>query len=445
VPLLRIPDAARNPLSLIGMAIATAMAIVFLALVALELAGYLTNPYIGLLIFVAVPVLFVAGLLLVPIGAWRTARRRRRFPGAEPTWPVIDLRQPSQRRVLAAVFVLTIVNLVILSVGAYGGVHYMESAEFCGQVCHVTMEPQAAAHRAWPHASVSCTQCHVGPGAGAFVEGKLAGTRQLYHVLTNQVPRPVPPPADLLQSSAVTCEGCHSPEHVAGDVLRQIHDYRDDEANTGTVTTLRLHVGDRARGIHRHNGLTIEYVASDPSRSTIPFVRVLGPGDRVREYVMEGVTREDASRGVARRMGCTDCHNRPAHTFDFTPQRAVDRAIAAGLVPSGLPFVRREAVAAVTAPAAGRQAGSDAIARRLETFYAAREAVDREQVRRAIAGVQQVWLRNVFPEMKVTWGTYPNHLGHVDTPGCFRCHDDSHKTADGTSITQECELCHTLE
>ena len=50
-----LPDGVRHPLSLLGMAIATAMAIVFLLLVLLELAGFLTNPYIGLLVFVAIP------------------------------------------------------------------------------------------------------------------------------------------------------------------------------------------------------------------------------------------------------------------------------------------------------------------------------------------------------------------------------------------------------
>jgi hypothetical protein len=51
----------------------------------------------------------------------------------------------------------------------------------------------------------------------------------------------------------------------------------------------------------------------------------------------------------------------------------------------------------------------------------------------------------VFPQMNVTWGTYPNHIGHMDAPGCFRCHDDLHKTKDGRVIKQDCTLCHTFE
>jgi hypothetical protein len=51
----------------------------------------------------------------------------------------------------------------------------------------------------------------------------------------------------------------------------------------------------------------------------------------------------------------------------------------------------------------------------------------------------------VFPELKVTWGTYPNDLGHTDSPGCFRCHDGSHATADGKkTIGQDCASCHEV-
>ena len=48
----------------------------------------------------------------------------------------------------------------------------------------------------------------------------------------------------------------------------------------------------------------------------------------------------------------------------------------------------------------------------------------------------------MFPDLKVTWGTYPNNLGHADYPGCFRCHDGSHVTSTNESITQDCAACH---
>ena len=62
----------------------------------------------------------------------------------------------------------------------------------------------------------------------------------------------------------------------------------------------------------------------------------------------------------------------------------------------------------------------------------------------AVRALQEIYSRNVFPEMKVTWGTYPNNLGHQNFPGCFRCHDDNHKSQAGKAITQDCSACHDL-
>ena len=119
-------------------------------------------------------------------------------------------------------------------------------------------------------------------------------------------------------------------------------------------------------------------------------------------------------------------------------------AIAEGRIPRELPFVRREAVTAMRENYPDKQAALAEISRRLTGFYASRGGVDQGLVRRAVAATQEIWATNVFPAMRVTWGTYPSHLGHTDSPGCSRCHDDSHKAADGKVISQDCELCHTL-
>ncbi len=449
----RLPVALRNPVSLLGLVVATATAMLFFALLVLEFFGYVTNPYIGLLVFVAVPLVFVVGLLIIPAGAWRARRRRRSALEAEPDWPVLDLRNQNQRTAFVAVLLVTVVNLLIVSMAAYGGVHYMESSEFCGQVCHTTMEPQYAAYQEWPHARVPCVACHVGPGAGALVESKLAGARQLFQVATGRAPTPIPSPVQSMRPARETCEQCHWPEKFHGDKVRIVPAFGNDDANTERATTLQLHVGGGSRalgigvGIHWHMNLDnqIEYVATDTSRQTIPFVRLTDRDGRVREYVVEGTTEAQLADGVRRQMDCMDCHNRPAHTFYATPERAVDAAIAQGRIPRELAFVRRESVAGVGAEYAHRAAALDGIARRLEEFYAAQGGGDARLVARAVAAAQDVWSHNVFPAMNVSWGTYPNHLGHVDTPGCFRCHDGEHRATDGSVIRQDCELCHSFQ
>jgi hypothetical protein len=183
---------------------------------------------------------------------------------------------------------------------------------------------------------------------------------------------------------------------------------------------------------------------ADEKRESIPLVRVRNDRGEVKEFRADGATNEQIAGGTTRRMDCLDCHNRPAHTFSSSPQRAVDRALALNRVARQVPFVRREAVAALGEEHADRAAALDAIAKRLNEFYKSRPDVDARTVARVVTATQQAWAQNVFPSMRVTWGIYPRHDGHVDTPGCFRCHDDR-KAADGTTISQDCELCHSIQ
>jgi hypothetical protein len=142
-------------------------------------------------------------------------------------------------------------------------------------------------------------------------------------------------------------------------------------------------------------------------------------------------------------MDCVDCHNRPAHRFANTVEKAVDRALALGTLPRELPYVRREAVAALQGASGERETALAAIGAALQKFYRDNyPSADAAQVVRASVIVQDIYSHNVFPQMKLTFGTHPNHLGHTDYPGCFRCHDDEHTSPDGRVISQDCELCH---
>jgi hypothetical protein len=187
----------------------------------------------------------------------------------------------------------------------------------------------------------------------------------------------------------------------------------------------------------------IEFIATDAGRQTIPWVKFTGRDGNVKEYAVDGVTPDELSQGEHRTMDCMDCHNRPAHSFEPGPERAVDNAITAGLLPRELPFARREAVAAVKDPYASSAEALAGIEARLRKFYAGQTATA-AGVARTVVGVQEIYGRNVFPAMRVGWATYPNNIGHVFFPGCFRCHDDNHKARDGSVIKQDCESCHAM-
>ena len=440
----------RSPISVAGMVLTTISAVSFLVVFFADLFGLHTNPYIGIVFFLVLPGLFLIGLLLIPLGAW--VERRRRAAGKAPSsasWPRIDLNDPAQRTTAVIVFVLTIANVVIVSLGAYRGVEYMDSVQFCGQACHTPMKPEFVAHQAGAHANVPCVECHVGRGASSFAQAKLAGTRRLLAVARTNYPRPIVASAAQLLPASDTCEQCHWPQQFHGDKVKRIAEYADDEKNTESVTTLRVHVGGGdgrrglATGIHWHLNVAnaIEFVATDQERQQIPYVRMTDRDGAVREYLAEGATPAVIATGARHRRDCTDCHNRPSHAIAATAERAVNEAIAEGSIPRTLPFVRREAVKVLAASYPSEDAAAAEVSRALRAFYPAAHA----DVDRAVQSVQAIYRRNVFPEMHVRFGSYPDNVGHVDSPGCFRCHDDNHKTDDGRKISQDCETCHSIE
>jgi NapC/NirT cytochrome c family, N-terminal region len=440
----------RHPVAIGGALITTASAVVFVTLaIGLSAGLFERNPYAGLVVFVAIPAVFVLGLLLIPFGMWLEERRRRLRPEETTDWPVFDFRLARVRRTALAITALTAVNIVIILLAGYGSLHWMESPQFCGQVCHTPMHPQFTAWSAAIHARVACVDCHIGEGAGAFVHAKLAGVRQLVHVATNRVPQPIPPGAEMPPGAqARTCGGCHPPGRMPGDLIHTSREYADDEANSETATTLVMHVGGGAsspRAIHWHAdpAVHIEYVATDAERQTIPYVKVTDAKGQVKEYRAPDTTDQAIATGTRRTMDCIDCHNTVGHPIAATPEQAVDRAIAAVPESRKLPLARREGIRLVKESYPSQDEALRAIDRELRKFYESREGTaDGAALARTISAVQEAYQRNVFPAMKVTFGTYPDNRGHVTSNGCFRCHDDSHEAKDGSKISGDCEYCH---
>ena len=438
----------RHQLAIAGVFITTVSGVVFLALLVAALIGLFDNPYAGLVVFVAVPAVFVLGLLCIPLGMWLQRRKLARNPDTVDDWPVFDFRVPSVRRMAVILGAAAALCVAIALVAGYGSLHWMESPTFCGQACHTPMQPQFTAWQAGPHARIACVNCHVGEGARGFVQAKLAGTRQLAHVITGSVPRPVPPGAQVpFGGHDVTCGRCHQAMNIPGDVIRVKREYGEDEPNTETMTVLLMHVGRAnatGRAIHWHAdpSVRVEFSAADPGRQTIPYVKVTSAGGQVKEYFAEGAAGTPVNAESLRRMDCVDCHNMVGHRIASTPELAVDTALADDEVSRKLPFARREGVRLLKASYATDDEASRKIDEELRRFYSAHGTVDAAALARAVGALQGAYRRNVFPSMKVTWGTYPDNAGHMASPGCFRCHDGSHTAKDGSTINADCEYCH---
>jgi hypothetical protein len=444
-------EALSHPLAIVGVLVTTVSAVLFIALMIAELAGLLENPYAGLIVLVVIPAIFVMGLVLIPIGVSLRRRQLARDQKAAD-WPVVDFRLPRVRRTALLITALTSVNIVIVLLAGYGTLHWMESPSFCGQVCHTPMHPQFTAWRSGPHARVACATCHIGEGARGFVHAKLSGVRQLAQVATNTYPRPIPPGAKMPPGAqALTCTGCHQPAGGTGDELRVLREYADDEGNSETKTVLLMHVNGPGsatppgRTIHWHAdpGLRVEYIATDAERQTIPYVKVTDARGQEQEFLAEDATDQVVREGTRRTMDCIDCHNTIGHPISTTPERAVDRALADTSMSRDLAFARREGLRLVKASYPSQDAAERAIDEGLRHFYRSHGgSIDQRALDRTVGAVQDVYRRNVFPDMKVTFGSYLNNNGHIDSNGCFRCHDDSHKTKDGKTISADCDYCH---
>ena len=259
-----------------------------------------------------------------------------------------------------------------------------------------------------------------------------------------------------LRPARDTCEQCHWPQKFTGDKLLVRTKFTDDEKNTPLTTVLLMKIGGRRGGggvgIHGRHLDTVErirYVSTDRRRQVIPRVSYLADDGKEVVYASTELktTPEQLNAGEHRAMDCMDCHNRPTHAFQL-PERAVDEAMAASRISPELPFAKKKSVELLRSEYLDRDTAARKIPASFAEFYRTKYP-ETYQTHRALVeasgeAVSQIYLRNVFPNMKITWGTYPNNLGHEDFLGCFRCHDGNHKSADGKLISDDCEACHSV-
>ncbi len=430
-------------ISMLGVALVTLAGFSWLFTLLLNVGGH-ANPYVGLLAFIAVPAVFIAGLILIPVGIAIARRRIRTQVDMLPD------RKIAMRRAAIFFAVMTVINIVIASQATYRAVEHMETVQFCGQTCHV-MKPEFTAHLLTPpHQAVRCEGCHVEPGATGWLKAKVAGTNQLFAVIFDNYPRPIESAMEnnKLASSAETCERCHSREKVIGSRLRTIASFKDDEQNSRTDTVLMMRVGGGPaggiHGAHMGPGVHIRYAAEDKKRQTIPWVEYTSGSGVRKEYRASGGAADSSHETFE--MQCVDCHNRASHSFE-DPGRAIDKALASGRIAESLPFVKKTALELLKANYNSEEEAAQKIPAGLASFYQQKyphipgtHAGDVESAGKAVLAIYQ---RNVFPDLKVTWGTYPNNLGHTDFPGCFRCHDGDHTTPAKETLSQDCDTCHT--
>jgi len=440
-----------NPISLAGGAITSASGVTMIGYWLVEMFGRPNdNPYLGIIFFLMLPALFIGGLVLIPIGVFLRRRVLQKAGQIPAEFPKIDLNDRIFRHGLDIVLLATIVNLLVVSIATYRGAAYMDSPQFCGQSCHV-MHPEYTAYKISAHSHVACVDCHIGTGAEAYFSAKVNGTKQLVEVTLHRYPTPIPSPVTSLRPARVICEGCHTPARFVGEKLLVKSNFADDQQNSETQTVLVLHLGgedslSHLSGIHGVHLNRMEYVATDSTRTTIPWVQRQN-ADGSETVFTSSALNGAMPQGERRTMDCIDCHNRASHTF-VTAEEAINRAMADGSISPELPWVHKEGLQLLNATYASQAEAREKIPAQLEAFYRTQHPevlpAKAALVKSAGEGLVTLYSQNVFPDMKVTWGTHPNNIGHMNYPGCFRCHDGDHTAKGGKLITQDCANCHNL-
>jgi nitrate/TMAO reductase-like tetraheme cytochrome c subunit len=453
----RLRELARNPISIIGVAVAVVALGNILYLFFIDVTSRHPSPYVGILAYMVAPAFLTLGLATIVFGMLYQRRRLRESAGHTRHYFHLDFSDPAHRGTAAFFLTFLIVFVGMSVVGSYRAYNYTDSVTFCGQLCHSVMSPEYTAYQQSPHARVACVDCHVGAGATWYVKSKLSGARQVIKTLLNTFPRPIPTPVHNLRPASETCEACHWPKKFFGAQLKVINHYASDEKNTPLQIRMLIKTGggDPSRGepegIHWHvdPANEITYVATDEQRQNIAYVRVKDSQGAVTEFYAKdsSLTKEQIAKADKRNMDCVDCHNRPTHIYT-SPEVSIDQSFTAHRLDISLPFLKQQAVAALTGKYDTTPAAMQGIAKTIEDFYTNKypdlAQSKRPEIQGAIAELQRIYKLTFFPEMKLDWRTHPNNIGHFYFNGCFRCHDDNHVSPEGKVIPKNCDLCHTI-
>jgi hypothetical protein len=457
-PSAKVPGLIRNYISFAGILIVVSSLASIILLFLIELTERAENPYLGIVTYVILPAFLILGLVIIPVGMFFERRRRRRQASSEiATYPRIDFNDPRQRKVLVVLLGLAFIFVFMSAFGSYRAYEYTESVAFCGQACHTVMNPEFVAFQVAAHARLRCVDCHVGSGAAWYARSKLSGARQLYALAFNKYSKPIPTPVHNLRPADQTCEQCHWPEKFHGAQLKTFNHYAYDEKNSLRQFRMLINVGGGSpstgvvAGIHWHMNISNEvtFIHTDQQRQVIPWIRVKDRNGNVTEYFDRNrpLSSEQIATAEKRRMDCVDCHNRPAHMY-LPPDVAVDRAFDAGRLDPSLPYLKRQAIAAITKPFNTTDEAVQSIAADMDQFYRANYAdaytSKNAAIKSAITELQRIFRTYTFPEMKTDWQTHPNNIGHFYFNGCFRCHDGEHVSKAGKVIRNDCNVCHTV-
>jgi hypothetical protein len=456
---VKLPPNSRNWVTIIGLLIA---ALNFILIVVLFLVSTIFNKNetnLGLFIYIILPGFLIMGLLMIPIGMAITRVKRRKIVGKETKrLPVIDLNDPSHRNAFIIFTSVTVIVLLLSTLGSFEAYHLTESVEFCGTLCHKVMEPEYTAYQHSPHANVTCVECHVGSGASWYVKSKLSGLHQVYAVMTKTYPSPIETPLHDLRPARETCEKCHWPQQFYSRTLKTNRYFLADSLNSEWDIILQMKIGPEYKGMgfnegihwHINPDIEIEYISENDKREVITYVKYINKTTgEVTIFNNPDFPLSDSTISASniRTMDCIDCHNRPSHNYN-SPPVYFDKAMLTGGISKEIPFMKKAAMEILGNSFTTRDTAliqiNDYIINYYKSGFSGYYSENSEKIDKSVKTIQEAFIMNTFPAMKVAYDVYPEHIGHLETEGCFRCHNDAFTSEKGEKITRDCNLCHTI-
>lgn len=456
---IKLPPSTQNWLSLIGATIALISLFMIIFLLTISQLFLTKGNYIGLVVYMVLPTFMIGGLIVIPIGML-LKRKSMKTTGISPDeWPKIDLNDSRYRNAFFVFSIGTTIFLFLSAIGSYQAFHITESVEFCGTLCHTVMQPEYTAYNNSAHAKVACVECHVGSGVGWYTKSKLSGLHQVFAVITNSYERPIPTPIKDLRPARETCEECHWPGKFYPNTLRHERHYLPDEENSEWDIHLRMKIGGSLsangfeNGVHWHINpkVKIEYYSKGNLNEEIDWVRYTNKenGKQIVYTMGENpFTDNSAYEENITEMTCIGCHNRPSHNY-LSPFDFIDKAIANDSIDKELPEIKRVSLDIFDNEFTSMDSGVKIISSTIKNFYKEEYpdvySTQKENIDKSIQGLIEATSSNIFPAMKVSWKAYPNNIGHLIYPGCFRCHNDNMASEDDEHvISRDCNICHTI-
>jgi hypothetical protein len=349
--------------------------------------------------------------------------------------------------------VLTVLFLLVVVTGTYTW-EYTNSTVFCGSACHGIHPAEIASYQTSPHAEVKCVECHIGRAfIGNQITRKMGEIRHVAAATFKNYEYPLH--VKNLRPAREVCELCHNPDKFSDDSQRVIYHYGSDEQNSLERTYLVMKTGGGmvreglGEGIHWHIKNKVLYYATDETEQEIPYIKVFDEEfSAVYEYV--DLTSDFSPYTVndtdLKEMDCITCHNRISHFFP-DPEEAVDSAISKNLISTDIPQIRRKAVEVLSVSYESKEKAMrdfDLLRNFYRDNYADFQQNHVNEIDQAIKAIKDIYQQTVFPDQQVDWNTHADNLGHMNDPGCFRCHDGKHLDLAGYAIRLECNLCHAI-